>query len=152
MCLPQGRRANATAGSQAPSLFFLPHHLLMPVHMLGLYQVREDQEKTSQFMAGLPTDKLRAKARVRAGGGGHQCCRICGQSGWNQEPSVDLFFVLCSQSPVILWEAQRKGGWHRVNAVRSIPGRQGHGYLFWEVVPGSTGGSEASYFWKAKSH
>ena len=91
MCLPQGHRANATAGSRAPSLFFLPHLLLVPVHMLGLYQVRDDQEKTSQFMAGLPTDKLRAKVRVRAGGGGQQCSRICGQSGWNQGPSVDLF-------------------------------------------------------------
>lgn len=143
MCLPQSHRANATAGSQAPSLFFLPHHLLVPVHMLGLYQVQEDQEKTSQFMAGLPTDKLRAKARVRAGGGGQQCSRICGQSGWNKS-QVWTFFCPLLTKPCGPMGGSKEGGWHRVNAVRSIPGRQRHGYLFWKVVPGSTGGSEAS--------
>ena len=39
-------------------------------------------------------------------------------------------YSLCSQSPVILWEAQGKEGWYRIYAERNIPGRQGHGYLF----------------------
>ena len=74
MCLPQGHRVNVTAGSQAPSLFFLPPRLFVPVQMLGLYQVQRDQENASQFVAGLVTDESRAKVTVRA-----EMC-VCAQS------------------------------------------------------------------------
>ena len=66
MRFPQGHRVNVTAGSQAPSLFFLPPHLFVPVQMLGIYQVQRDQENTSQFVTGLLTGKSRAKVTERA--------------------------------------------------------------------------------------